>query len=147
MDIPTAEKKTRRPQTPAPPAPDPGSLLPLRPLVFELLLLLGRSEQHGYALMRALAERTERRYELGPATLYRTLKELRVQGLIEEAASPPGTGAASADSGEDRRRTYRLTDFGRAVASAEASRLDALVADAKAARLLRRPLRARRNRV
>jgi DNA-binding PadR family transcriptional regulator len=119
---------------------DPRALLPLRPLVFELLLLLQRNEQHGYALMRALGDRAERRFVLGPATLYRTLKELREQGLIEEAEAPAG------DTEDERRRTYRLTDFGRAVAAAEAARLDSLVADARAARLLGSSARPRRHR-
>jgi DNA-binding PadR family transcriptional regulator len=110
---------------------------PLRPLVFELLLLLQRGEQHGYALMRALADRSERRFVLGPATLYRTLKELRQQDLIETVE------AASDDDDDERRRTYRLTERGRAVAAAEAERLDSLVADARAARLLGR-VRTRR---
>lgn len=109
---------------------------PLRPLVFELLLLLQRSEQHGYALMRALADRAERRFVLGPATLYRTLKELRLQNLIETVE------ATTAGDDDERRRIYRLTERGRAVAAAEAARLDSLVADARAARLLGR-VRAR----
>jgi DNA-binding PadR family transcriptional regulator len=113
---------------------------PLRPLVFELLLLLQRSEQHGYALMRALADRAERRFVLGPATLYRTLKELRLQNLIETVE--PTTGAVD----DERRRIYRLTERGRTVAGAEAARLDSLVADARAARLLGR-VRTRREAV
>jgi DNA-binding PadR family transcriptional regulator len=90
--------------------------------------------------MRALADRAERRFVLGPATLYRTLKALRLQNLIETVE-----GASDADD-DERRRTYRLTERGRAVAEAEAARLDSLVADARAARLLGR-VRARREAV
>jgi DNA-binding PadR family transcriptional regulator len=136
MDIPGDESMGGTPPAERSEAAD---LLPLLPLLFELLLLLGRSEQHGYALMRALADRAERRLVLGPATLYRTLKELRERGLIEEAEAAVGDD-------DERRRTYRLSDFGRDVAAAEAERLDSLVADARAARLLQGPARTRRHR-
>jgi DNA-binding PadR family transcriptional regulator len=135
MDIPEAENVGGEPGH-----PDARALLPLRPLVFELLLLLGRDDQHGYALMRALADRAERRFVLGPATLYRTLKELREHGLIEEAEAAAGAGD------DERRRTYRLTGHGRAVAAAEAQRLEALVDAARSARLLHGPARPRRHR-
>jgi DNA-binding PadR family transcriptional regulator len=116
------------------PPPDPRAHLPLRPLVLEILLLLQREEQHGYALMRDLSGRDARRFALGPATLYRTLKELRVAGMIEEHETPQAGSTAA--SGEERRRVYRLTGYGRDVARAEVERLQSLIADARAAKLL-----------
>lgn len=101
----------------------------LRPLVFQILLLLGEGEAHGYAIMQQVNERTGRRTILGPATLYRTLKQLREDGLIEEAGTEPG------DGGE--RRKYRLTSAGRRAAHDEAARMADLVQRARATRLLR----------
>lgn len=103
-------------------------LLPLRPLIFAVLLGLGQGRRHGYAIMQDANERLSYRAIVGPGTLYRTLKEVREQGLIEPCASPPGKDA--------RRQYYRLTDLGRRVAQAEALRMSGLVDQARAERLL-----------
>lgn len=113
----------------APPAPE--SLLPLRPVVFEILLILNETERHGYALMQDVKERTAGRWILGPGTLYRTLQELQDQGLIEPSKKRPVP-----ELDDRRRRYYRLTRFGRLVARAEAKRMASLVEVAKAGRLL-----------
>ena len=98
---------------------------PLRPLIFQILLLLNESEMHGYGIMRAINERAGRNVILGPGTLYRTLKELRDEGLIEE------TPAA-----DDRRRVYRLSDDGQRAARGEAERMATIVDRARAGRLI-----------
>jgi DNA-binding PadR family transcriptional regulator len=98
---------------------------PLRPLIFQILLLLNESEIHGYGIMQAINERAGRSVILGPGTLYRTLKELRDQGLIEES---PTT--------DDRRRVYRLSDEGKRAARTEAERMSAIVERARAGRLI-----------
>ena len=67
---------------------------------------------------------------LGPGTLYRTLKEMQDQELIEPASDH------SEQAGKDR-RYYRITAFGRQVAAAEASRMASLVGMAREGRLLR----------
>lgn len=100
----------------------------MRPLIFQILLLLGESESHGYAIMQQVNKRAGRRAILGPATLYRTLKQLRDDGLIETAALEPGEGA--------ERRRYRLTSAGRRAVRDEAARMAALVSRARASRLL-----------
>ena len=98
---------------------------PLRPLVFQILLLLNERERHGYAIMKEVNERAGRNVILGPATLYRTLKELRDGGLIEEAPAD-----------DERRRMYRLTDAGQAAARQEAARMADLVERARDGKLL-----------
>jgi DNA-binding PadR family transcriptional regulator len=113
--------------------PDVASLLPLTPVVFEILLALGRGEQHGYAIMQDVAERTEGHIELHPGTLYRALGRLLDGGFIEELNDRP-----VADEDDQRRRYYRLTPLGAAVARAEAERLEAQLSVARARRLLRR---------
>lgn len=98
---------------------------PLRPLVFRILLLLNESERHGYGIMKEVNARAGRSLILGPATLYRTLKQLRDDGLISEKVT-----------GDDRRRVYQLTEAGRSVAGAEAERMSVLVDRAREGRLI-----------
>lgn len=107
---------------------DPASPLPLRPVVFEILLLLNERQRHGYGLMKDLATRATGRWILGPGTLYRTLRELQDGELIAPTPAPAG------DNG--RRRYYRLTDRGRRLAAAEARRMATLVRLARAGDLL-----------
>jgi DNA-binding PadR family transcriptional regulator len=95
------------------------SFLPLTPAVFHLLLALSDSDRHGYGITREVAERTGGRVRLGPGTIYGTLNRMLDAGLVEER---PTGGPAG-----ERRRYYRITTLGRAVARAEAGRLAELV--------------------
>jgi DNA-binding PadR family transcriptional regulator len=108
------------------------SLLPLRPVVFQVLVTLGEGERHGYAIVLDIAERSSARVQLEPGNLYRHLKFMLDEGLIEESERRPIDG-----SDDERRRYYRITRFGRQVAIAEAARLETLAAEARA-RLLPR---------
>lgn len=100
---------------------DPDRLLPLSAPVFNVLLALGGSAMHGYAIMQELERKTEGREVLLPGSLYATIARMVEQGLLEELSGSPEPGA------DRRRRYYRVTPFGRAVASAEAIRLRRLV--------------------
>ena len=64
---------------------------------------------------------------LGPATLYRSLQRMLEQGLVVETAERP-----AADLDDERRRYYRITRLGEAVARAETRRLSALLRMARA---------------
>ena len=105
---------------------DPQALLPLTPAIFHIMLALGRGEGHGYAIMRDLEGLTGGQVRLGPGTLYRSIQRMLVEGLLEELDERPDPAAD-----DERRRYYRLTDFGRSVARAEAGRLAALTKLAK----------------
>jgi DNA-binding PadR family transcriptional regulator len=111
----------------------PGDLLPLRSVDFLVLLMLGRGERHGYGIMQDVLAHTEGRTELEAGSLYRTIRRLADERLLEEAARRP-----AAESDNERRRYYRLTPFGRRVVAAEAARLRALVRLAESVRLLAR---------
>jgi DNA-binding PadR family transcriptional regulator len=111
---------------------DIDSLLPLRPVVFQVLLSLADDERHGYAIVRDIAERSSARMQLEPGNLYRTLKFMLDEGLIEESDRRPAPGLD-----DERRRYYRITRFGLNVARAEASRLAELLREARARDLLK----------
>jgi DNA-binding PadR family transcriptional regulator len=98
--------------------PKPDGLLPLPPLVFEMLLSLTGGERHGYALKREIALRTGGKLNPGPGVLYSTIQKMLDQGLIEESDERP-----DAHLDDERRRYYRLTAFGLRVAQAEADRV------------------------
>jgi len=102
--------------------------LPLTPVVFEIALALAAGERHGYEIMQDVERRTDGRIVLHPGTLYRALGRLLEQGLIEELDERP-----AADRDDERRRYYRLSPLGRAVARAEVERLAGQVAAARRA--------------
>ena len=116
---------------PAKPARDAGAHLPLKPLVFQVLLALAAGERHGWSLVRDVQERGFGR--IMPGNFYRTLRTMLGDGLIEESPDRP-----EPDEDDDRRRYFRLTALGTAVAAAEARRLEALVIDARGKKLLTR---------
>src|SRR5262245_15977323 len=116
---------------------DPADYLPLTPPVYHVLAALADDEQHGYAIIKTVTRQTGGQVVLSTGTLYGIIKRLLSEGLIVESGRRP---AAAND--DERRRYYRITDFGRRVAVAEAERLERMVAVARAARLLREPGRA-----
>ena len=66
------------------PTGNPESLLPLSPAAFDILLALVDGERHGYGIMQEIARRSEGRVNVGPGTLYRSIRRLLTDGLIEE---------------------------------------------------------------
>jgi DNA-binding PadR family transcriptional regulator len=91
----------------------------LTPAQFAIVVSLLDGDRHGYAIMKECG-RSGSGLQLGPGTLYRSIGQLMAAGLICEAGdhgSRDGT----------RRRLYRLTSAGRAVARDEALRWAQLV--------------------
>ena len=112
---------------------DPGELLPLTPQVLHVLLALADGDKHGYAVIKEVATRTGGDVVLGAGTLYALIKRLLADGLILESDSRPDPALD-----DERRRYYRLTPFGRAVAVADVNRLESIVSQARDKRLLKR---------
>ena len=102
------------------------ALLPLPPATFHILLALVDQERHGYAIIQDVEERTDGELRLSAGTLYRSVARMVEQELITEVVK---RGARLDD---ERRRYYRITPFGTAVARAEMSRLSQLVRLARA---------------
>jgi DNA-binding PadR family transcriptional regulator len=113
---------------------EPRDLLPLTPAVLHILLALADGERHGYGIMREVEGRTGGEVRLGPGTLYGSIKRMLADGLIEESDERPDP-----EMDDQRRRYYRITDFGRRVAGSEAERLASLVETARERKILRRP--------
>ena len=111
----------------------PEEFLPLTPAMFHILLALADKERHGYHIMREVDERTRGSVKLGPGTLYGSIKRMIADGLVEELHERPDP-----ELDDERRRYYRLTDFGFRVATAEAQRLEQMVRSARAKKLLPR---------
>ena len=136
---------------------DARTFLPLKPLVYEVLLALTEGERHGWSLVREVQDRTGAP-RIMPANFYRTLRGMLADGLIEEVDRPryhretaperrgaAGSSRATAPGGAqgsppvqvERRRYFRISPLGRAAAQLEARRLAELVGDARARRLLK----------
>ena len=97
---------------------DIDALLPLQPATFHILIAVADGDRHGYAIMQEIAKRTGGTVSLSAGTLYRSIQRMLEQGLINEVRQRP----APRDD-DERRRYYRITAFGTAVAKAEARRL------------------------
>jgi DNA-binding PadR family transcriptional regulator len=115
------------------PDPAPESFLPLPRDTFHILVSLADRDRHGYSVMKDVAERTDGALRLSPSSLYASIRRLLDKALIEELADRPDP-----EHDDERRRYYRLTRLGRAVATAEARRLERLLIDARATGLLPR---------
>lgn len=107
---------------------DPG----LTPAQFHILLTLADGSRHGYGIMQEIRQRTGGALELGPGTLYRSIKQLLERSLITEME----VTATDGTNGDDRRRPYGLTPPGRIRLREEAHRLRALVRWAEEAMVL-----------
>lgn len=111
--------------------PHPQDMLPLTPTVFHILLALADEERHGYSIRQEVIAMTDGAIQMGPGTLYGTIKRLVEAGLIEETSERPDP-----EMDDERRRYYRLTSFGRHVTEAEVARLAALINLARSRKLL-----------
>lgn len=95
--------------------------LPLKPVVFHVLLALAEEDLHGYGVIKSVRERSDERIQLETGAFYRHLKKLLDGGLVEESDERPD------DVDARRGAYYRLTDVGRRVLTAESARLSELV--------------------
>jgi DNA-binding PadR family transcriptional regulator len=109
------------------------SLLPLKPLVFQVLLALSDEDRHGWSLVREVQQRGGFT-RLMPGNFYRTLRTMLGDGLIADSRRRPTSKDGAAE--DERRRYFRLTPLGAQAAAAEARRLEAAVVEARAKRLL-----------
>jgi DNA-binding PadR family transcriptional regulator len=105
----------------------PDEPLSISPQVFQILLALAPDDQHGYAIMQDIADRTDGKLRLSPGTLYGSIKRMLEQGLVIELRENQRPKQDDA-----RRRYYRLTALGRRVVWAESKRMANLLEQARA---------------
>jgi DNA-binding PadR family transcriptional regulator len=106
------------------------AFLPLPLATFHILLAVAEDDRHGYGIIQDVAARTGGSLKLSAGTLYRSIQRMLEDGLLVEVRERP----APADD-DERRRYYRITALGAAVARAETARLSQLVRLARAAGL------------
>lgn len=99
---------------------NPEDVLPLKPKPFLVLLVLAQDgPMHGYAIKQAMRERSEGRVSMDPGGFYRLVSRLERDGVLRRVDRP-------ADDPDERRQYLDITEWGRAVLAAEASRIATL---------------------
>jgi len=94
-----------------------------------VLLSLGDGPRHGYAIMQSVARESGGTVQLGPTTLYRTLRTLHDAGLVSETPNDD-------PAGDSRRRYYQITEAGQHAAGAQLRHLQAVIDVARTKRLI-----------
>ena len=103
------------------------AMLPLPAATFHILIAIAKEDRHGYAIIQDVEQRTGGEIRLSAGTLYRSLQRMLEQRLLRETRDRPAP-----ELDDERRRYYRITPFGQAVARAEARRMSELVRMARA---------------
>jgi DNA-binding PadR family transcriptional regulator len=110
---------------------DVTALIPLQPATFHILMAVAQEDRHGYGIIQDVERRTGGELRLSAGTLYRSIQRMLEQGLIVETEDRPAP-----EFDDERRRYYRITSFGTAVARAETRRMAQLVRMARTQGLL-----------
>lgn len=92
----------------------------LRSVELHILLSVVDRARHGYAILQEAEDRTDGRPGFEIPTLYRALRRLRDEGLIEVADAPE-------PDPDERREYWAATELGRDVLRAELGRLEVAV--------------------
>jgi DNA-binding PadR family transcriptional regulator len=100
----------------------PENLLPLKPVELLVLTMLSDGDRHGYGIRQDIIDFTHGAIELEAGNLYRTIRRLEADALVDEPAERP-----MRPDDDERRRYYRLTPLGKRVLAAELERLRAIV--------------------
>lgn len=101
------------------------SQLPLTEVTFYILLSLASGARHGYAIMKDVQSMSRERIHLSTGTLYGAIKRLLESGWITPASIP----VAQVDGRV--RKAYQLSELGRQILLAEATRLNHLASAAQ----------------
>ena len=112
---------------------NPEDLLPLKPIELLVLTMLSAGDRHGYGIRQDIVAHTDGRVALEAGNLYRHIRALQADGLVDETEPRP------VDENDDERRIYyTLLPFGRRVLAAELERLRELMRIAEANRVIGR---------
>ncbi len=100
--------------------PSPPGRGALRSVELHILLSVVDRARHGYAILQEAEDRTDGRPGFEIPTLYRALRRLRDEGLIQPVPAPEG-------SDEERRDYWAATELGRTALRADLSRMETAV--------------------
>ncbi|HSR70263.1 MAG TPA: PadR family transcriptional regulator [Acidobacteriota bacterium] len=100
------------------------NLLPLKPVVYLLLLALAEEPCHGYGVKKKVEDISQGQVKLDPGTLYRWMGRLLDDAWVEDDERPR-------PDEDERRRYYRLTPRGRQMMELESQRLERLLQTAR----------------
>lgn len=103
------------------------ALLPMRLQDYFILFVLLDGECHGYRMVKEIASQTGGQIRMDAGNLYRSIRRLMKDGLVDESDRRPAP-----ESDDERRRYYRITEFGKKVFTAETERMRSVVAAAEA---------------
>jgi len=103
---------------------------PLTPAVLHILLALSTKERHGYGIMKQVESDSQGKVNMGPGTLYGSIRRMIEAGLIRESDKE-----IDPEMDDERRVYYKITGLGQKALTAELQRYRAVVAVAKQKRL------------
>lgn len=95
--------------------------VPLSAMDIQILLSLRDGPSHGYAVIAAIANRTDGEMKIGTSSLYAAIRRMAEDGWVREAEPHRERGRV-----DSRRRYYIVTKEGEKVLSTEARRLEEL---------------------
>jgi DNA-binding PadR family transcriptional regulator len=95
---------------------------PLTPAVFHILLALSNGERHGYGIMKQVEADSQGKVNMGPGTLYGSLKRMLDAGLVRESDK-----RVDPEIDDERRIYYQITGVGAQALAAELERYRHLV--------------------
>lgn len=99
---------------------------PLTPAVLHILLALSTKERHGYGIMKQVESDSQGKVNMGPGTLYGSIRRMLEAGLIRESAKD-----IDPETDDARRVYYEIAGLGRKALAAELRRYREVVAVAK----------------
>jgi DNA-binding PadR family transcriptional regulator len=102
-------------------------VLPLKPADYFILFVLLDGERHGYWMAKEIERLSDGRVRLEAGNLYRSLRRMMKSGWVRQAERRP-----AAESDDERRRYYDITDLGQQIVRAEVERMRAVVEMAEA---------------
>lgn len=99
---------------------------PLTPAVFHILLALSTKERHGYGIMKQVESDSQGKVNMGPGTLYGSIRRMIDAGLIRESDK-----RTDPEMDDERRVYYKVTVLGKKELAGELLRYREVIAVAK----------------
>ena len=106
------------------------SIPPLTPAVFHILLALSNGERHGYGIMKQVEADSQGKVNMGPGTLYGSLKRMLDAGLVRESDK-----RVDPEMDDERRIYYQITGIGVKALKAELEHYQRIVSIAQQRKL------------